>query len=70
MGLGGALLADALLRASNSEIAAFALIVDTKNDSASAFYQHHGFIALPNQPLILFLPFALLKSTGLIYLSH
>lgn len=65
-GLGGALLADALLRASNSEIAAFALIVDAKNDSAAAFYQHHGFIALPNQPLILFLPLASLKSAGLL----
>lgn len=54
-GLGGALLADALDRAARSEIAAFALIVDAKEE-ATAFYRHHGFIALPDSPLTLFLP--------------
>ncbi len=58
-GLGGALLADALDRATRSEIAAFALIVDAKNDLAAAFYRHHGFIALPDSPLALFLPLAI-----------
>lgn len=57
-GLGGALLADALDRAMRSEIAAFALMVDAKDDSAAAFYRHHGFIALPDSPLTLFLPLA------------
>lgn len=57
-GLGGALLADALDRAVCSEIAAFALIVDAKNEAAAAFYRHHGFIALPDSPLTLFLPLA------------
>ena len=57
-GLGSALLADALDRAAHSEIAAYALMVDAKDDSAAAFYQHHGFIALPDSPLILFLPLA------------
>lgn len=57
-GLGGALLADALDRAARSEIAAFAMIVDAKNEAAAAFYQHHGFIALPDLPLTLFLPLA------------
>lgn len=57
-GLGGALLADALARAARSEIAAFALMVDAKDETAAAFYRHHGFIALPDQPLTLFLPFA------------
>lgn len=56
-GLGGALLADALDRAIRSEIAAFALMVDAKDDTA-AFYRHHGFIGLPDSPLILFLPLA------------
>jgi ribosomal protein S18 acetylase RimI-like enzyme len=60
-GLGGALLADALDRACRSEIAAFALLVDAKDSAASAFYQHHGFISLPDSPLTLFLPLA---STG------
>jgi ribosomal protein S18 acetylase RimI-like enzyme len=57
-GLGGALLADALLRAARSEIAAFALVVDAKDEAAAAFYSHHGFIALPDTPLTLFLPLA------------
>ena len=57
-GLGGALLADALDRAARSEIAAFALMVDAKNEAAAAFYRHHGFIALPDLPLTLFLPLA------------
>lgn len=55
-GLGGALLADALLRAARSEIAAHALMVDAKDAAAAAFYRHHGFIALPDAPLMLFLP--------------
>jgi ribosomal protein S18 acetylase RimI-like enzyme len=55
-GLGGALLADALERALRSEIAAYALVVDAKDESAAAFYQHHGFIRLPDQALKLFLP--------------
>lgn len=57
-GLGGALLADALDRAARSEIAAFALVVDAKDEAAAAFYSHHGFIALPDSPLTLFLPLA------------
>lgn len=57
-GLGGALLADALDRAASSEIAAFALIVNAKDDVAATFYRHHGFIALPDSPLTLFLPLA------------
>lgn len=57
-GLGGALLADALDRAICSEIAAYALMVDAKNDQAVAFYRHHGFITLPDAPLTLFLPLA------------
>lgn len=57
-GLGGALLADALDRAARSEIAAYALMVDAKDEAAAAFYRHHGFIALPDSPLTLFLPLA------------
>ena len=55
-GLGGALLADALDRPARSEIAAFAMMVDAKDEAAAAFYRHHGFIALPDSPLTLFLP--------------
>lgn len=57
-GLGAALLADALYRARHSEIAAYALVVDAKDDIAAAFYRHHGFIALPDAALTLFLPLA------------
>lgn len=57
-GLGGALLADALDRTARSEIAAYALMVDAKDDLAVAFYRHHGFIPLPDSPLTLFLPLA------------
>ncbi|MFW5396840.1 MAG: hypothetical protein XXXNARYT_002568 [Candidatus Accumulibacter regalis] len=56
--LGGALLADALDRAARSEIAAYALMVEGKDEAAVAFYRHHGFIALPDSPLTLFLPLA------------
>lgn len=41
--LGGALLADAAIRALRSEVAVFALVVDAKDDAAEAFYLHHGF---------------------------
>lgn len=58
VGLGAALLADAIERSMRSEIAAYALVVDAKDDSAAAFYRHHGLIAMPSQPLLLFLPLA------------
>ena len=57
-GLGGALLADALHRTARSEIAAYALMVDAKDDAAAAFYRHHGFIPLPDSPMAMFLPLA------------
>lgn len=41
--LGGALVADAILRASRSEVMAYAMIVDAKDDSAARFYAHLGF---------------------------
>ena len=41
--LGGALIADAAIRAMRSEVAVFALVVDAKDDAAEAFYLHHGF---------------------------
>ena len=56
MGLGGAMLADALARSMRAEIAAYTLLVDAKDESAADFYKHHGLMALPTQPLKLFLP--------------
>ncbi len=61
IGLGGALLADALRRVTQSEIAAFAMIVDAKDDKAAAFYRHHGFIETISRPSVLFLPMATVK---------
>jgi GNAT superfamily N-acetyltransferase len=57
-GLGGALLADALTRVLTSPVAAYALLVDAKDEDAVAFYRHHGFIPLRSQPRALFLPVA------------
>ncbi|RMX08155.1 GNAT family N-acetyltransferase [Corticibacter populi] len=55
-GLGAALLADALDRSCRSEIASYAMLVDAKDESAADFYKHHGFIAMKDEPLTLFLP--------------
>ena len=60
-GLGAALLADALRRAVTSEIAAYAFIVDAKDEDAASFYEHHGFIALADQPLHMFIALATVK---------
>ena len=45
--LGSVLLADAITRASRADIAAYAVLVDPKNDTARHFYLHHGFLDLP-----------------------
>lgn len=55
-GLGGALLADALKRAIDSPIAAYAMFVEAKDDASVAFYSHHGFIGMIDSAMKLFLP--------------
>ncbi len=60
-GLGGALLLDAASRALQSEVAAYALLVDGKNDQAVAFHEYLGFQRFVNQPRTLFLPLATAK---------
>ena len=60
-GLGAALLADAFRRAAIAEIAAYAFVVDAKDEGAAGFYAHHGLVALPDQPLCMFLPIATVK---------
>lgn len=60
-GLGAALLADALRRATTAAIAAYALVVDAKDRVAAEFYAHHGFIATSGHPLLLYLPLETLK---------
>lgn len=56
--LGSALLWDAGMRALRSELAAFALVVDAKDDQAAAFYLHHGFIQFGDNLRQLVLPLA------------
>lgn len=58
IGLGGALLADATARGLRGDAAAFAMLVDAKDDASFAFYEHHGFIRPTSQPRSLFLALA------------
>ncbi|MEA3274568.1 MAG: GNAT family N-acetyltransferase [Pseudomonadota bacterium] len=59
-GLGGALLVDAAMRALRSEIAAFAMVVDAKDERAAAFYRHHGILDLSTENRTMFVAMALL----------
>jgi GNAT superfamily N-acetyltransferase len=61
--LGGALLIDALRRCLgiSREVGAIGVVVDAKDDSARSFYEHYGFIRLPDQPYCLFLPMTLVE---------
>ena len=56
-GLGDLLVADAVLRVLDAarSVAAWAIVVDAKDDHGRAFYASHGFISLPSNPLRLFL---------------
>ena len=60
--LGSALLWDAAARAARSELVAFALVVDAKDDAAEAFYRHYDFIAFGSLPRQFIFPLARLKS--------
>jgi predicted GNAT family N-acyltransferase len=55
-GIGGALLADAVMRALRAEAPGFSIVVDAKDAQAAAFYRHHGFLELHGNPRGLFLP--------------
>ena len=54
--LGGALLWDARERASRSEVAVYALVVDAKDERAETFYLHHGFVEFGDTSSALILP--------------
>lgn len=54
--LGAAMLADAIYRTAQSEVAAYAIVVDAKDKNAASFYEHFGFLKLTRGPLTLFLP--------------
>jgi ribosomal protein S18 acetylase RimI-like enzyme len=57
-GLGSAMLVDAARRVIGSDIAAFALVVDAKDEDAVAFYEHLGFsrLAVEGSGRTLFVP--------------
>ena len=57
-GYGRFLLADALYRAAQSEIASFAVIVDAKDGNARRFYERESFLPFPDEPMKLFRPMA------------
>lgn len=48
-GLGGVLLADALRRviAATETVAARFIVVDAIDERAASFYEHHGFVRIP-----------------------
>lgn len=58
-GLGKRLLGCAVDRClqARKEVAAYALIVDAKDDNAKSFYEHFGFVAYTDRPLSLYLAF-------------
>lgn len=56
--LGSALIWDAGQKALASSVAAFALVVDAKDEAAAAFYRHHDFLVLGEGGLQLFRPLA------------
>lgn len=57
-GWGRRLLVDAFLRVvgAGREVAAYAVIVEAADERAHAFYEHVGFLPLPDNPRILYLP--------------
>jgi GNAT superfamily N-acetyltransferase len=57
-GYGRFLLADALYRASRSEVASFAVVVDANDEGARRFYELESFLPLLDQPMKLFRPMA------------
>lgn len=56
-GLGDLLVADAITRVLGAaeSVAAYAIVVDAKDDRGRAFYEGHGFISLPSRANRLFL---------------
>jgi GNAT superfamily N-acetyltransferase len=57
-GLGELMLINAVHRTMQDAAAAFALLVNAKNDQATAFYQRYGFRLIAGKPRTLFLPLA------------
>ena len=62
-GLGSTLLINAIFRSLRSDIAAYAVIVDAKDDKAIAFYRHHGFLDLNAKERTMFVPLSQFAKT-------
>jgi len=62
-GLGELMLMNAVHRTIQDAAAAFALLVDAKNDQAAAFYRRYGFRPVMDRPRTLFLPLAAAQKT-------
>ena len=56
-GVGDLLVADAVMRVLSAaeSVAAYAIVVDAKDERGRRFYESHGFIPLPSRPNRLFL---------------
>jgi predicted GNAT family N-acyltransferase len=64
-GLGELMPMNAVHRTVQDAAAAFALLVDAKNDLAAAFYRRYGFRSIADRPRTLFLPLATAQKTQL-----
>lgn len=62
-GLGALMLMNAVHRTLQDAAAAFALLVEAKNDQAVAFYRRYGFRSIAGRPKTLFLPLATAQKT-------
>ena len=62
-GLGELMLMNAVHRTMQDAAAAFALLVDARNDQAAAFYRRYGFRPIVDRPGTLFLPLATAQKT-------
>ena len=54
--LGGALVMDAVMRATRADPAVFAIIVDAKDENAAGFYLRLGFRPFSSRSMSLFVP--------------
>ena len=61
--LGAALLANAAKRVLESDVAAFALVVEAKDEKGTGFYLRHGFIQIESRALTL-LPLETIRSAA------
>jgi ribosomal protein S18 acetylase RimI-like enzyme len=62
-GLGELMLMNAVHRTMQDAAAAFALLVDAKNDLVAGFYRRYGFRPIAGKPRTLFLPLATAQKT-------